>query len=312
MSTKHLLAEDLQSIADLVPEIDFTADMLPRFRQAQARNIKLEDQAKYEVERREILIKVIDQPDVRGLLYVPQSTSGTGYLHLHGGGYIIGAPEGSDLRNLRLASELGVVILSIDYRLAPENPFPAPLDDCCAGLAWLHDNAAELGVDANRIAVGGESAGAGLAAALAIHMRGVGELAICHQHLTFPMLDNLTGNEDHPGDPLVGEFVWTRNNNQFAWQSYLGDQPAIAPQVPARAQSFESLPQAWIYTVGQDLFRDENILFAQNLMRAGVDVELVVYPGACHGFQMVPNSRASKVYDRAHREGLAVGLGLQA
>lgn len=312
MSTKHLLAEDLQSIADLVPEIDFTADMLPRFRQAQAGNIKLKDQAKYDVERREIFIKAVDQPDVRGLLYVPHSTSGTGYLHLHGGGYIIGAPEGSDLRNLCLASELGVVILSIDYRLAPENPFPAPLDDCCAGLAWLHDNAAELGVDTTRIAVGGESAGAGLAAALAIHMRDVGELAICHQHLTFPMLDNLTGNEDHPGDPLVGEFVWTRANNQFAWQSYLGDQPAIAPQVPARAQSFESLPQAWIYTVGQDLFRDENILFAQHLMRAGVAVELVVYPGACHGFQMVPNSLASKVYDRAHREGLAAGLGLQA
>ncbi|MFK8021562.1 MAG: alpha/beta hydrolase [Pseudomonadales bacterium] len=310
MSTKHLLAEDLQSIADLVPEIDFTSKMLPRFRQAQARNTVLEDQAKYDVERSEIFIKVDNQPDVRGLLYVPHNTSGTGYLHLHGGGYIIGAPEGSDLRNLSLASQLGVVILSVDYRLAPENPIPAPLDDCCAALAWLHQNAAELGVDTNRIAVGGESAGGGLASALAIHMRDLGEYAICHQHLTFPMLDNLTGKEDHLGDPLVGEFVWTRNNNQFAWQSYLGDQPAIAPQVPARAQSFKNLPQAWIYTVSQDLFRDENILFAQNLMRSGVAVELVVYPGACHGFQMVPKSRASKVYDRAHREGLAAGLGL--
>ena len=117
--------------------------------------------------------------------------------------------------NLHLASILNIVILSVDYRLAPENPIPAPLDDCYAALGWLHENAAKLGVDPERIGVGGESAGGGLAAALAIKARDEGEYGLCWQQLTYPMLDDRTGSSQHYGDPLVGEFVWTRELNQY-------------------------------------------------------------------------------------------------
>lgn len=309
-STKHLLAQDLQQIPELVPEIRFSAEMLPRFREQRAKEVVMGNPADYQVERREVFIPAENGPDVRSLLYLPQAQSGAGYLHIHGGGYIIGSAEGSDLQNLGLAAKLGIVILSVDYRLAPEHPIPAPLDDCYTALGWLHQQAAELGVDPERIAVGGESAGGGLAAALAIHSRDLDEYTICHQHLTYPMLDNLTGSDAQPGDPLVGEFVWTRASNQFGWASFLGEQPAIAPQVAARVASFEGLPPAWIHTVGLDLFRDENIAYAQGLMAAGVAVELIVYPGACHGFQMIPNTEAGAAYARAHRAGLARGLGI--
>ena len=139
-------------------------------------------------------------------------------------------------------------MLSVDYRLAPEHPIPAPLDDCYAALSWLHENATDLGVDPQRIGIGGESAGGGLAAALAIKARDAGEYPICWQALTYPMLDNRTGSEAYPGDALVGEFVWTRELNQYGWQSYLGQAAPEAPQVPARLQSFEGLPPTWMFT----------------------------------------------------------------
>ena len=174
------------------------------------------------------------------LLYRPvEAQAGSGYLHIHGGGYVAGSVEGSDAMNTRIAAQLGVVVLTVGYRLAPEHPVPAPLDDCYAALGWLHEQADALGIDRQRIAIGGESAGGGLAAALAIHARDLGEFAICHQHLTYPMLDDRTGTEAAPGDPLVGEFVWNRRCNEFGWQCYLGKLPAQAPFVPARVASVE-------------------------------------------------------------------------
>ena len=174
----------------------------------------------------------------------------------------------------------------------------------------MHNNAERLGVDPARIGIGGESAGGGLAAALAIKARDAGEFAVCHQHLTYPMLDNLTGSADHPGDPLVGEFVWTRQRNQYGWASYLGDAPASAPQVPARVEDFTGLPPTWMFTVQLDLFRDENIAYAQKLMAAGVSVDLQMYAGACHGFQMLPGTELGGRYIRDHMAALARGLGV--
>jgi len=202
------------------------------------------------------------------------------------------------------------VVLSVGYRLAPEHPIPAPLDDCYAGLAWMHDNAESLGVDRARIGIGGESAGGGLAAALAIRARDAGEYAVCHQHLTYPMLDNLTGSKAQPGDPLVGEFVWTRARNQYGWQSYLGDAPAAAPQVPSRVENYSGLPHTWMFTASLDLFRDENIDYARRLMEAGVFVDLEVVSGACHGFQLIPGTEIGARYIKAHMAALARGLGV--
>ena len=145
----------------------------------------------------------------------------------------MGSPEMSDPLNVFIAAQLGITILSVDYRLAPEHPLPAPLDDCYAALAWLHGNAQTLGVDPGRIAIGGESAGGGLAAALALHARDRGEYPICYQLLTYPMLDDRTGTPESPADPLTGEFVWNRDKNKFGWDCYFGNSPREAPGAPS-------------------------------------------------------------------------------
>jgi len=311
MSTKHLLAEELHPIIEAMPNTDITADNLALFRQVGAENTVMGDADKAGVVREEISVSGADQ-DVRCFLYRPadQITDSPGYLHIHGGGYIMGSLEGSDISNLQLCAKLGIVILSVDYRLAPEHPIPAPLDDCYAGLAWLHQNAESLGVDPVRIGVGGESAGGGLAAALAIRARDTGDYAICHQHLTYPMLDNLTGTDAQPGDPLVGEFVWTRARNRFGWESYLGDAAAEAPQVPARVDDHAGLPSTWMFTAALDLFRDENIDYARKLLEAGVAVEFLMYPSACHGFQLLPGTSLTARFTEDHRAALGRGLGV--
>jgi len=311
MSTRHLLAAELHPIIELMPNTDITPDNLALFRQVGAEGVVMGDPDKAEVSREEVIVPGAEH-DVRCLLYRPRKARPgcPGYLHIHGGGYIMGSVEGSDISNLQLASKLGIVILSVDYRLAPEHPIPAPLDDCYAGLAWLHENAETLGVDTSRIGVGGESAGGGLAAALAIHARDAGEYAVCHQHLTYPMLDNLTGTDAQPGDPLVGEFVWTRSRNRFGWESYLGGAAGVAPQVPARVEDLTGLPGTWMFTAALDLFRDENLDYAQRLLTAGVPVELLLYPGACHGFQMLPGTAMTARFTADHRAALARGLGI--
>ena len=311
MDTKELLDPELRDMASgpFLPEL--TDETIADIRGVMVDQApELNDPSSKGVYRKEIFVSVNGQPDVRCLLYgkLNGQEDASGYLHIHGGGYLFGSPEGSDLMNLHLASILNIVILSVDYRLAPENPIPAPLDDCYAALGWLHENAAELGVDPERIGVGGESAGGGLAAALAIKARDEGEYGLCWQQLTYPMLDDRTGSSQHYGDPLVGEFVWTRELNQYGWSSYLGNAERTAPQVPGRLEEFRGLPPAWMFTASLDLFRDENILYAQNLMRSGVACDLVVYPGACHAFQRIESADISKRYREEFVSSLKRGL----
>ena len=311
MTTKELLDPELREMAKgpFLPEL--TDETIADIRRVMADQApELHDPSSKSVYRKEIFVSVKGQPDVRCLLYgkLNGQEDASGYLHIHGGGYLFGSPEGSDPMNLHLASILNIVILSVDYRLAPENPIPAPLDDCYAALGWLHENAAELGVDPERIGVGGESAGGGLAAALAIKARDEGEYGLCWQQLTYPMLDDRTGSSQHYGDPLVGEFVWTRELNQYGWSSYLGNAERTAPQVPGRLEEFRGLPPAWMFTASLDLFRDENILYAQNLMRSGVACDLVVYPGACHAFQRIESAAISKRYREEFVSSLKRGL----
>ena len=273
-------------------------------------SMAMADPSKFEVTREEVLVPSDTGPDVRCLLYAPNdnSLSKPGYLHMHGGGFLFGRPEMSDLMNFRCAQALGAVVCSVDYRMGPEDPVPAPLDDCYAALAWLHQNAQKWNLDTGRIAVGGESAGGGLAAALSIHARDKGEYQICHQHLSCPMLDNRTGSKEYPGDPLTGEFVWSRASNQYAWQCHLGQAEAVAPQVPARLEDFSGLPSAWIHASGMDLFRDENIEYASALMKAGVATELSVVPGGPHGYEVIPKTTIGKRYYREHLAALAKAL----
>ena len=312
MTTKHLLDPELHPLLELLPPFELDDEQLHLMRDNPSMAAELGDPEQAGVTREEVHTSAGTGPEVRALLYRPsdRAATGAGYLHVHGGGYVMGTPEMSDPVNLEICARLGAVVLSVDYRVAPEHPIPAPLDDCYTGLAWLHEQAPAFGVDRDRIAIGGESAGGGLAAALAIKARDAGKYAICHQHLTYPMLDDRTGTPEQPGDPLVGEFIWTRQSNQYGWRSYLGDAPAEAPQVPARLEDFAGLPPTWMATAALDLFRDENIDYARKLMLAGVRTELVSYPAACHGFQMVPGTQFAKRYAQDHLHALARGLGV--
>ncbi len=311
MTTKHLLDPELLPLIEIMPAIELSTEQLPASRAAFEEMVIMGDPDAASATREEVWIPGYNGgPDVRCLLYKPKDhTSGAPALvHIHGGGYVLGKPEQSDDMNLRVAGSLGAVVLSVDHRLAPEHPIPAPLDDCYAGLAWVHSNADELGVDTSRVAIGGESAGGGLAAALGLMARDKGEYPICLQMLIYPMLDDRTGTDAASGDPLVGEFVWTRESNQFGWNAQLGDAPRAAPQVPARAETLEGLPPTWLMTAGLDLFRDENILYAQRLLAAGVPTELIVYPAACHGFQLMRDASVSKRFARDYFEALRRGL----
>jgi acetyl esterase/lipase len=206
---------------------------------------------------------------------------------MHGGGYVIGTYAMDDAVFDELCPKIGCVGVSVDYRLAPDTPYPGPLEDCYAGLRWTHAHAAELGIDATRIGVMGTSAGGGLAAALALLARERGEIPIAFQLLDSPMLDDrqLTASSRQDGLP-----VWSRGSNAFGWKSYLGelygrdDVPPTA--APARATDLAGLPPAFVCVGAVDGFRDEDADYALRLNQAGVPAELHVYPGACHGFTL--------------------------
>jgi acetyl esterase/lipase len=222
-------------------------------------------------------------------------------LHLHGGGYVMGCPAYGDTRSIEQVQELGCIVVSVDYRLAPEHPYPAALEDAYAALRWLHAQAPVLGVDPARVAVAGESAGGGLAAALALWTRDQGGPPLCLQLLDSPMLDDRTSVGALPS-ALAGQFIWTPDHNRFAWQAYLGDRAGGA-DVPhhaaaARAADLAGLPPAFISVGALDLFAVENLDYARRLLAAAVPVELHLDPSACHAYMMVPEAQASVAYRR--------------
>jgi acetyl esterase/lipase len=227
------------------------------------------------------------------VIYVVNAKPGTrrpGILHTHGGGYIAGSVA-SDLANLQeLASKLDCAIVSVDYRLAPETRYTGSIEDNYCGLRWLHDNADALGVDPARIAVMGESAGGGHAALLAITARDRGEVPVVFQCLLYPMLDDRTASS-RPVQGHVGTLVWTAQSNRYGWRSFLGQEPGTdkvpAAAVPARTKDLSGLPPAWIGVGSIDLFVAEDTAYAQRLIAADVMTELVVVPGAFHGFESV-------------------------
>ncbi|WP_052505776.1 alpha/beta hydrolase [Novosphingobium sp. P6W] len=231
-------------------------------------------------------------------------------LHLHGGGYVLGSLAMGHAQNLALAGELGALVVSVDYRLAPEHPAPAPLEDCYAVLCWLVEQAEELGLDPARIAVRGESAGGGLAAALAQLTRDKGGPALIHQSLIYPMLDDrtcITAQPEH-----IGSFIWTPKSNAFGWGAVLGVMPGagIVPiySVPARTDDLSRLPSAFIGVGALDLFLLEHMDYARRLAEAGVPTELHVYPGAYHGFDVVAEAPVSLSLKRDATAALRAAL----
>jgi acetyl esterase/lipase len=204
---------------------------------------------------------------------------------IHGGGYVLGSPEQDDLRFDRWCQKYDLVGVAVQYRLAPEHPYPAAVEDCYAGLKWVKEHGAEIGVDTNRVGIGGPSGGGGLAAALALVVRDRAELAIDYQLLIYPMIDDrrtsVTANWDVP--------VWNTASNEFGWKSYLGDLHGSDEipyhAAPIRASDLSGLPPTFIMVGTLDAFCDEDIEYAQRLNQCGVPVELHVYPGAPHGFE---------------------------
>ena len=206
-------------------------------------------------------------------------------LWIHGGGLIIGRAVQDDRICTLTARELGILVVSVEYRKAPEHPFPAALDDCLAGWRLLQRQAPRLGVDPTRVAVGGESAGGGLAASLAQRLHDAGETPPVAQWLFCPMLDDrMAARKDLDA---VDHFVWNNRMNRFGWRSYLGVEPGApsAPPyaVPARREDLRGLPPAWIGVGDIDLFYDEDQAYAQSLQAAGVETLFEVAPGAPHG-----------------------------
>jgi acetyl esterase/lipase len=250
-------------------------------------------------------------PEVAVRVYRPKavaadpSTTVPGILHIHGGGFIVGSVEAEHAGAVLTAADLGAVLVSVEYRLAPEHPYPAGLHDCYAALSFLHAEAGALGVDPARIALLGASAGGGLAAGTALLARDRGGPPVCFQMLHIPELD------DRLETPSMKKFVdsplWNRPLAVKSWQFYLGDLagkddvPIYA--APARATDLAGLPPAYLSTAENDPLRDEGIAYATAMLQAGVSVELHQFPGTFHGSALVTSAAVSR---RAAQEASGV------
>jgi len=247
-------------------------------------------------------------PPIDALYYRPKDKAGPApaLLNLHGGGYVLGTAERDHPGNAKLAGDLGCHVLSINYRLAPEHPYPAPVEDCYAALAWLHNEAARLGLDAERIGVRGWSAGGGLAASLALMARDRAEFAISYLALLYPMLDDRT-----KASPATGQFVWTERANAYAWNAYLGalsDGGETDYAVPGRVANLAGMPPTFMAVGSIDLFAGECAAFAAALLEAGVPTELHIYPGAFHGFDLLAEAEVTRKYLCDQNAALLRGL----
>jgi acetyl esterase len=225
-------------------------------------------------------------PDIEVTIFRPvaQAAAAPALYWIHGGGFVLGDVDSDLVTPAQVADELGAVVVSVEYRLAPEHPFPAPVEDCYAGLVWTAEHARELGFDPGKLAVGGLSAGGGLAAAVALLSRDRGGPALCFQLLDIPEVD------DRLATPSMKQFtdtpLWNHPNAILSWEAYLGPDHhgETSPYAaPARATDLSGLPPAYIVTCEFDPLRDEGIEYAQRLMQAGVATELHHYPGTFHG-----------------------------
>lgn len=250
-----------------------------------------------------------EAPDLRVRVYRPAqgAPSRPAILFLHGGGMILGDLDNDHLNAVTLCDEVGALVVSVDYRLAPEHPYPAAPEDCYAGLTWLADNSHELGVDSDRIAVFGASAGGGLTVAVCLMARDRRGPRVRLMMAIYPMLDDR--NNTPSSLEILNVGVWDRAANLEAWAWYLRGEPADVYAAPARADDLRRLPPAFLDVGTVDLFRDEDIDFARRLMDAGVPCELHVYPGAYHASEKIaPDAGLSRRIVRTRIDALRRAL----
>ena len=240
----------------------------------------------------------------------PGETGRAALYHIHGGGMVLGTAKEMQFGPSAMAAALQIPVISVEYRLAPETPFPGPQQDCLDGLTWLAANAVELGIDPARIAIIGESAGGGLAAATALMARDTDGPKLAAQVLIYPMLDHRTGGDAcRWNNRTTGEWVWNRSANRFGWEALRGDYAAEDSRKgwfsPALADDLAGLPPTLLLTGSLDLFFDEDLDYARRLVDAGVPVELHSYPGAIHAFNMMADAGISQAFNRDMVGGIA-------
>lgn len=301
---------ELRSLFSVLPEVAYTRENLAAMRREMqefavgaAASLPVNDDV-LTSERR--IPGAPGDPDVRIKIYRPRASDGPlpGLLYIHGGGYILGSADMMDPALQQLVSELECVIVSVDYRLAPEHPYPAPLEDCYAALRWFSDNAEELGSDSSRIAVMGPSAGGGLTAALSLLARDRNGPSIRFQMPLYPMLDDrgLTKSSHE----ITDDRVWNQAKTRLAWELYLGTNEEATPYAaPARATDLSGLPPAYTCVGDLDPFRDETIDYVRRLSQAGVPTEFHLYPGCFHGFEeYLPSAEISQRVIKEYRAAL--------
>jgi len=290
------------------PDFDFSVDNLPAMRSGSM----FEPQTAPDIERVELTTE--GSGVALSMLRPLGSTDHSPALFwMHGGGMVIGNRHMDDARLIEWCRSLGCVCITVEYRLAPEAPYPAPLDDCEAGLRFVVEHAHDLRIDRQRIGIGGRSAGGALAAGVALRCRDRANVALAFQYLEYPMLDDrgLTASSQLEGLP-----IWTRESNAFGWRSYLGERCGTdgvpAEAAPARSTELSGLPTAFIGVGTADCLRDESIDFAARLCRAAVPTELHVYAGAIHGFDMFADTAVARTAARDSSDWLARQFGRPA
>ncbi len=279
----------LAALSRLVPAALWEADVVTRRKTGEAMNAAAQQTPTRSVTWQDRTVPgPSGSPDVPVRCYHPvqASTSRPGLFVIHGGGMWGGSVASEHPQAVKLCEDLGAVVVSVEYRLAPEHPHPAPVQDCYAALSWMWAHAEDLGFDRARLGVYGASAGGGLALAAALMARDLNGPALCHVMALYPMVD------DRNETPSSHEFdglgpVWDRSKNLEAWRWYLGGQQADGYAAPIRTENLRGLPPTFIDVGELDLFRDEDVAFAARLMESGVPTELHVYPGAFHASENV-------------------------
>lgn len=290
MSYQEKILPELLEIYNKAPKLDLNEDIekirnfeLPVWDRSP--EVKITNQS-IQGPGSELLLRIYEPRD-RGSSILPA------VYWIHGGGFILGSPEGDDGFCESIVNEVRCVVVSVDYRLAPEHPFPAAIEDCYAGLQWTFDHSEILQIDSSRIAIAGASAGGGLTAALSLMARDRGGPQIAYQMPLYPMLDD---RNETPSSYEINEenmpTAWNRESNLKAWEMYLGSDAAdeISPYAaPGRAEDLTGLPPAYTFIGQLDPFRDETIAYVARLAQSGVPVEFHLYPGCFHGFDSIFN-----------------------